>query len=318
VEAAAVPPPVVPAAPAEEERPVPQELYSWSWSSISVAAGRVAQVRQIPSAKAQCRVSATLGSEKVWSIDGCLAMREDLRFVSPDANALLVLKQRPDLNDGDFGALYRKGNRIVSLTATSLHLPATATHIEGYSLAWLGTREPRDLPDGVELQLHDGSLLTIGFDGHVAPRAGSASVAAAPAAPMESCSPCTYTDSDGVYHIVDSADDVPPQYRSVAGRIRGSIQHAVVVPHEPLDPSSADYGFAPSARSVPPRPAPQAPDKGGVGPDGIYRNELGEDFEQYSRRLRGFPVDPRTLPQKCNNEYGAKVACTEPGARLPP
>lgn len=40
------------------------------------------------------------------------------------------------------------------------------------------------------------------------------------AAPAESrlgrgsgCSPCSYTDEEGTFHIVDAPDQVPPQYR---------------------------------------------------------------------------------------------------------
>jgi hypothetical protein len=263
----------------EEEQAVPPELWSWSWSSVSVATGALAQVRQTASAKGRCQVSASVGSKRLWSVEACIAKREDLRFASSDALALVVLNPLPDVDDATLGAVYRKGARVFVLTPASLHLPASATRIEGNKLHWLGAREQREMPEGVEVQLLDGSVRMIRFDG--GPIAVPASGLQDKALPTAECSPCAYTDVDGVYHLVDDADEIPAQYRGRAGRIRGSIQHAVAVPVTYRPPSSLES-------SKPVRRAARATT----------------------------PAPTGDLDVKCLDSSGAKVPCAQIGIQI--
>jgi hypothetical protein len=309
--ARAAPPAEVAPAPAaapevaatEIEPSVPAELSSWAWSSISVASGKVAEVRQVPSAKGVCKVSAAVGSETVWSIDACLATSDDLRYVSPDALALVVLKPLPSTDEVTLGAVYRKGQRVLALTPTSLHLAANTTRMEANRFLWLGTREQREVAEGVDVQLLDGSSLVIRFDGQApaarATRPGSVA--------QQACSPCSYTDAEGVYHLVDSAEEIPAQYRPQAGRILGSVQRAVATPITPSPPAAPEP--APRRRRHRSDPAPAESEQ----PD-VPRNELGEDFIQYNTRLMEQALHPTTdFDAKCIDNSGASVPCSEIG-----
>ncbi|HEY2803374.1 MAG TPA: hypothetical protein VGJ67_05590 [Actinomycetota bacterium] len=171
-------------------------------------------------------------------------MSDDRRFVSADAATLVVLKARPESERGDFGAIYRKGDRAAVLTAGSLHLPGSAIHGAGYNLAWLAPREARETPTGVEVELLDGSLLVVGFDGKSAVTPSVLSSPAVAAVPTENCAPCSYTDAEGVYHYVETAAEVPEQYRGVARGVRGGVyreENVVIVrsPDRALDRSVA-------------------------------------------------------------------------------
>jgi hypothetical protein len=301
-----------------KEQPVPPELWSWSWSSVSVAGGTVAEVRQSASARGHCRVSASLGSKPLWSVDACLATRDEFRFVSPDGQALVVLKPMPDADDAALGAVYRAGERALALTQTSLHLPASGARIEANKLHWLSAREQRETPEGVEVQLLDGSVRVIRFDGAAiaVPSSEVLSARQATAAAVAECSPCSYTDADGVYHLVENAEEIPAQYRRRAGRIRGSIQRAdaVAVTYRPpsfAEPSERVYGGAPSA-SLPAEPAPSGPP--------VFRNELGENALEYATRI-GTPsqfqaTNPRAPPNRCIDNSGAHVPCEQIGMRM--
>ena len=156
--------PVLVEVPAVAVPPAPPQFAPQSWSTISVGAGVVAEVRQTATARDRCHVSGALAGTKVWSLDACLASFEDLRFVSPDGVALVVLQTAPDAEQATVGAVFRKGARIATLTPASLHLRAYAMHIEGGKLHWLASGEQRETPDGVEVQLLDGSSTLIRFD----------------------------------------------------------------------------------------------------------------------------------------------------------
>jgi len=213
----AAPPAAVP-----EVQVVPQALVPWTWSTLGVTSGVVAEVRQESSQKGHCVVTASLGSQKVWSTAKCLAMKDDLRFVSADATTLIVLKSRPEAESSDFALVYRNGNRTAALTAGALHLPASAVRDDAGALTWVAPREPREMATGVEVELLDGSSLVVGFDGTSKVTPAALSSAAIPAG-AEACAPCSYTDKDGVYHFVETAGDVPLQYRAVAHSVRGSV-----------------------------------------------------------------------------------------------
>lgn len=277
-----------PAPPAQAKAPLPPaELASLFWSSVAdTGSGKIAKVRQTATSRQECQVSASLGDQKVWSAQACLATQMQLRFVSPDAVALLVLEPLPDSDELSLGALYRDGKRASELTPASLRLPPRASRIDAGKLHWLGPRDQRARPEGVEVQLLDGSLLLIRFDGKglATPPPSAPATAAGVLSETGTCNPCAYTDADGTYHLVESWSEIPPRYRSAGGRIQGQIQRADARP-----PGARDFAQEPpptprgpsdfdrrAAQPPPPKPAPDVP-----------RNELGEDFIQYTNRIAG-------------------------------
>jgi len=110
-------------------------------------------VRQTATARGQCRVSAALGAQRLWSADACIATRKQMRFVSPDAAAALVLDPLPDSDEIKLGALWREGRHVADLTPASLRLARDATRIEGGRLHWLDPRDQKAIPEGVQVQL---------------------------------------------------------------------------------------------------------------------------------------------------------------------
>jgi len=218
----AAPPAAVPEVQVAPAAVVPPALAAWTWSTLAVTSGVLAEVRQESSQKGRCVVTAAVGSQKVWSTAKCLAMKDDLRFVSPDATTLIVLKSRPETENSDFAVVYRKGDRTAALSAGALHLPASAVRDDAGALTWLAPREAREMATGVEVELLDGTLLVVGFDGTSKVTPAALSSAAIPAG-AEACAPCSYTDKDGVYHFVETAGDVPLQYRGAAHKVRGSV-----------------------------------------------------------------------------------------------
>ena len=158
--------------------------------------------------------------------------------------------------------------------------------------------------EGVEVQLLDGSVQTIRFDARgLAPQPAVAAVSApAPAARTADCSPCAYTDSSGTYHVVESAAEVPPEYRSQTGRIRGSVQRADAVLHRPSTPEEdfekareegaaqnraalAEYNRKWNSLHPDAYPVLRALNEGREIEPPVKRNELGEDFIQYTNRI---------------------------------
>ncbi|TMB39501.1 MAG: hypothetical protein E6J62_01945 [Deltaproteobacteria bacterium] len=285
--------PVLVEVPAVAVPPAPPQFAPQSWSTISVGAGVVAEVRQTATARDRCHVSGALAGTKVWSLDACLASFEDLRFVSPDGVALVVLQTAPDAEQATVGAVFRKGARIATLTPASLHLRAYAMHIEGGKLHWLASGEQRETPDGVEVQLLDGSSTLIRFDARSSEPEGGVPDAPAVAAAVEECSPCSYTDADG--------DAVP---------VRRATTPAIA--RTEWTPPAENWSKSPTL-TVPSRTVPAPP----TTPDPA-RNELGENFIQYTARIGaqaamgGPPVDPNI---KCIDNSGNKVSCRDLGLR---
>jgi len=327
--------PQTPSAAAVEEAPA-EDLSHLFWSSVSeTGTGALAEVRQTATARGRCRVSSALGAQRLWSADACIATRKQMRFVSADGVAVLVLEPLPDSDETRLGALWREGHHVADLTPTSLRLAQDATRIEGGKVHWLGPRDQKATPEGVQVQLINGSPLLIRFDGRGIEASQSPPLAVqAVAAPMEveACSPCSYTDSAGVYHVVENASEIPARYRKQGGRIRGAIQRADAAPaaqssqpalpaaqspassQQEMSEAQARKALIEEARSRPRQQ--QIPDPN--------RNSLGEDFIEYNTRIaeqagQGGPSSPPPkfdAKAKCIDNSGASVPCSETGMQL--
>jgi len=313
------------AAAVVEEAP-PPEVADLVWSSVSESGvGALAEVRQSATARGRCRVTAALGAQKLWSVDACIATRKEMRFVSPDGIAVVVIDPLPDSDETKLGALWREGRHVVDLTPASMRLPQSATRTEGGKLHWLGPADPKAIPEGVQVQLVNGSSHLIRFDGRgieAPPPPQSVQAVAGPAA-SETCAPCSYTDSAGVYHVVESATEIPPEYRKQAGRIRGTVQRADASPTQPpAQAASPASGRAASSEPVMTEQqaikalreeARQAPVQRPPDPN---RNSVGENFIEYNNRITG------TLPQTsapkatCIDNSGASVPCSQIGMQV--
>lgn len=316
--------PQSPSAAAAEEAP-PEELAHLFWSSVSESGtGALAEVRQTATARGQCRVSAALGAQRLWSADVCIATRKQMRFVSADAAAVLVLDPLPDSDEIKLGALWREGRHVADLTPASLHLPRDATRIEGGKLQWLGPRDQKAIPEGVQVQLLNGSPLLIRFDGHgiEAPQPPPQAVpAVAATAEVEACAPCSYTDSDGVYHVVESASEIPAQYRKRAGHIRGAVQRADAMPaqqsvqatrpaRQTMASGQPEMTEAQAIKALR-EERQQTPIQRQTDPN---RNSVGENWHEYNYRLVSPPkYDPKA---KCIDNSGASVPCSETGMQV--
>lgn len=225
-------PPVAQADLAEPaEVSVPPELESLHWSTVAEPQGPLVEVVQTPLASDRCRVTAKVGARQAWSVNACLASRADLRFLSPDGTTLIVLSPAPEAESSDLsgtriGTIYRLGVQLAALTPRALGF--TSARAEGGHLRWLGERDQRAGADGVLLQTADGAMRTIRWDAEGL-NASLAGPAAASSHAVQ-CVPCSYTDDQGTYHLADSLEDVPEQYRARARRPQGTINIADAVP----------------------------------------------------------------------------------------
>lgn len=303
------PPPEPAPEPAQAEPSVAAQLAEeappeLSWSSVVESGGKLAEVKQVATGRRQCTVTAAIGPDKVWSADGCLATRMQLRFVSPDAHGLIVLTPDPEA-DEPIGRLYRDGQRVADLTPLTLRLAPSQSRVTAGKLRWLGPSDQRLMAAGVEVQLIDGAWKQVRFDG-----AGldlpKPQAAARPEAPV--CAPCSYTDDQGTYHVVETFGEIPQKYRKQAGRIRGELQRADAIQSTYVPPVAADTPKPPQFD------APQAQVQQGQPNDGVPRNQFGEDFIQYNNRIASGIYTyqpPEALKPKCIDNSGNKVDCDQ-------
>jgi hypothetical protein len=139
-----------------------------------------------------------------------------------------------------------------------------------------------------------------------------------------------FDDSAGVYHVVDSASEIPAQYRKQAGRIRGAVQRADASPA----PQSAQAAWPAGQKTASGQPAmteaqaikamdeemrqrlvqPQAQPQ--TDPNW---NSLRENFIEYNNRIANQAGAPNAPPPtfdakaKCIDNSGASVPCSETG-----
>jgi hypothetical protein len=222
-----------------------------------------------------------------------VALAADLAFQGP--GVVLVVHPDPEV-EGDPG----QAEVAVLLARRSAPRPWLANEvltagerrIEQGRLSWLGSGS-RIVRDGVELHLASGRRIVLRFDG--GPPATGGPVAVAPLA----C-PCSYVDKSGVYHLVSTAAEVPPQYLALAHPVSGDAVQVLPtpasrpsgsppepepesVPEEPVKPQSQRR-----AQSLPPRP-PRA------------------DYYEYIRRITG-QRGPQ-FPVNCIGNDGKPTSC---------
>jgi hypothetical protein len=315
------PPAVTPAQPEAVAVPIPPGLELLNWSTVADAAGPVVQLRQTATARDRCHVEVTVGGERRWSIDACVATRLQLRFLSPDGERALVLDPSPEVAGGQpldltsLGRLWRHGAVAIDLTPAALSLHPGALRVEAGVVRWLGERDQRVSAQGVEVQLADGSSRLLRFDG--------ADLKAPPAQPQQgapraraACNPCSYTDGQGVYHMVENADEIPARFRNHATQVRAVENRA--------DATPASNAIAPAAsarapESVEPNQFPTRKELEAFAEQELERSKAQREANYPPQELTHFErvqqlVDPMHLgdPYRDNN---AKIHCVDPGGK---
>jgi hypothetical protein len=277
------------------------ELSHLSWSTVADAPGALVELRQIATAKGRCSLTATVGGATRWAADVCIASRTQLRFLSPDGDSLVVLEPLPDFAS-PLGAIYRRGRRLTELTPASLHLRPGAMRVEAGKVHWLGERDQRVSAAGVEVQLADGSTLLIGLDAAAEPLPAAA--VASPGSPEPArCSPCSYTDDSGTYHLVENLEQIPEQFRKRADRVRGSIQHADAAPR-PAKTTPERTPWKSSLKiAAPVYPRDPNPDRGSQG-------QAPGEYNNGTKRWAPIGFDPN---RPCVDNSGAQVRCDSLG-----
>ena len=306
------PPPAQPevavATPVPEEPPPQLELLTWS-TVAEGAAGPVVQIRQRASAPKRCRAEVTVGGEPRWSVDRCLATRLQLRFLSPDGAAVLVLDPAPELSAGQpaelavLGRLWRQGAPPRELTPSALRLSPGAVRPEGGIVRWLGERDQRASAQAVEVQLADGTTKAIRFDGADLAAPPAPAVAARGAPPP--CNPCSYTDDQGTFHMVENADEIPAKYRKRASRVRPVENRADAIAVSGPPPVTAEASATPVAKGMidPLDPAEIARRKAEV------EARLHPQPNHYERVMQLVDPEHRADPYRDNQ---TKIHCTDP------
>ncbi len=149
-----------------------------SWSVVSDDAKATGE--QVAEGKG-CRFTAKKDGAVVWTAARCLAEKQDLRFLSNDGKALLVLFPFPDSARGikaaRAGELWRQGKRVASWTVGQMVKDVKPLVTTSRHFYWLegGMGQPGVPPglaaDGraVELSTLDRRSFRLGFDGSLKP-----------------------------------------------------------------------------------------------------------------------------------------------------
>jgi hypothetical protein len=232
---AAEPPPA--AAPEVAAVPVPPGMELLFWSTVAEAGGPLVQLRQTATARDRCHAEVTVGGEPRWSVEACVGTRLQLRFLSPDGERALVLEPAPEVSDQQpidltsLGRLWRHGAAAIDLSPNALRLRPGAFRVEAGVVRWLGDRDQRVSAQGVEVQLADGSLRLLRFDGaDLATPPPPPKLRQASSQPQATCNPCSYTDEQGVYHMVENAGQIPEKFRAQASQVRAIENRADATP----------------------------------------------------------------------------------------
>ncbi len=303
---AAPPPTLRPVAP-PPEAPSPPHL-GWTATSWSGHARLVHGATAPTACHARCEVDGGV----TWAVDACLGEDGDLPFVSGDCAVAVVLQAYPEVSEAlkltRVGTVVAAGQPPKPVLLGQLMPRLTGLRPGARRVRWLAgvLGEPGNSPHlsgdglGVVLSTLDGATHTVAFADfprlptleplHAAERADPGGL-------------FTFTDDEGSLQVVQGLGAVPERFRRRAQPVTGTVsamEGPKATPRAPGSPSFAD--FPPSTPG--PRPSPSAPPPG----DGVYRNERGENWLEYNRRL-SMPRFPTTRVRS-----GPIRTCAEAGA----
>lgn len=170
-----------------------------------------------------------------WESDVCLATREQVRLLSPSGDRVMVLLPAPSLDMGavgdiEVGFIAERGEVVRRFVAREF-IDVARFEIVDDGLSWVARGVNGVLVQhrghAVELTLAGNRQAIVSFDGGV--EVSNPIVAAAPvedAARPVNCPAsvaCSYVDSSGVFHVVESGTQVPERYRDRARPLGGDI-----------------------------------------------------------------------------------------------
>lgn len=215
--------------------PEPEEPSMQRWT-IQSPDGRWL-LRQKPTGDGGCSLKATQrgGGDVAWEAEVCLATREQVRLLSPSGERVMVLEPAPALSAGPVGDIevgfIAERGEVVRRFAAREFIDVARFEIVDDGLFWVARGVNGVLIQhrgpSVELTLAGNRQAVISFEGEVV--VSNLIVAAAPSkeAPrVENCPAsvaCSYVDSNGVFHVVESGTQVPEQYRKRARPLAGDI-----------------------------------------------------------------------------------------------
>jgi hypothetical protein len=215
------------------------------------------------------------------------------------------------------GRLWRHGAATIDLTPNALRLRPGTFRVEGGVVRWLGERDQRVSAQGVEVQLVDGSLRLLRFDGaDLAAPPPPPKLQQASSRPQAECNPCSYTDDQGVYHMVENTGQIPEKFRAQALQVRAIENRADAMPAPSATAPSVAGTFAPGTvevNHVPTRAEFEAFNKAELERaqaqfEANYPARESTHFERVQQM-----VDPMHLGDP-NRDY-QKIHCVEPGGK---
>lgn len=223
----------------------PAETFVWSARS----ADGQAEVRQEPVAGegsvARCTTSATVSPPHeelrrvMWKWDTCIATREQLKFVSPDGQRVLVLEPLPTPvgdkgRDAEVVTLYEQGLRVKFLRAgAAVEALEERRWVKGVA-GHLGV-PPAYSADGTGITFEslEGRAFTLGFDGQGFPPAAEDVRSFMAAEGLY-----RFQDEQGTTQVVNSVDHIPERYRGEARSVKARVS-VQATPKPPAAPATA-------------------------------------------------------------------------------
>lgn len=306
---------------ASDSEPAPEvvsEPTPHDW--VSFSPDGQAQLEQRQTSPEGCELTCTRGGGlATWSSPGCAAKETDFRFVSNDCERVVIVLEYPEKapvwRTGIVATTLLRGEPEHSYRAADFMRDGTKIRETPKHFQWLAGvlghsgRRPRYLEDGtgVEFDTIDQQTHRLLFENPRLP-APMESHAERPA-PGNENSMYRWTSEDGSVHVALGLSNVPARYR----------HSAVAIESEGVQVVANDQKLMPVPRVPPPKvitlePArPRPPQKpaivyDGFGPDGVYRNESGENyFEWVKRRTREGPMDTishQPRPISCHTAGG--------------
>lgn len=226
-----LPPPTVLDLPPEATAQKPEWVALNADGSFAVTQTRTGDI---------CVVAARAKGEHdaLWKTETCVAERRQLRFVSQDGKALAVIDPSPEVDasgDAVLVTVWREGWALKPVKMRQLFGSRNKLQVENGRVWWLA-----DKGDGFDVQAHDATITLTLTDGRQAavffsdgtlslgqpveaqPAAETARARPSKEAPA-GCprGPCTYVDGLGVFHMVNSPDEIPAAFRDRARPLAG-------------------------------------------------------------------------------------------------
>jgi len=133
----------IPEAEPAPEAPADDAYRDLRWTAVSE--NGTAVLAQTPDAAGKCRrVCTGAGNAAVWSADGCIGKRIDLRFVSNDCEKVVVIHQLPEVSadsrqwpQAEVVHVYKRGDKDYAVPAGGAVRDWKRVRSAGTTFYWL-------------------------------------------------------------------------------------------------------------------------------------------------------------------------------------